>query len=59
MIQNPLLDINVTEPETNINSFWLASFYGHGNVMRILAESEIDIFNTNNKTGSNALHIAI
>ena len=45
MIQNPTIDIQVVEPETGVNAFWIAAFYGHGGVMRVLAEKGIDIFN--------------
>jgi ankyrin repeat protein len=52
------VDISVVEPETGVNAFWIAAFYGHGQVMRVLAEKGIDIFNVNKITGSNVLHIA-
>jgi hypothetical protein len=52
------VDISVVEPETGVNAFWIAAFYGHGQVMGILAEKGIDIFNVNKTTGSNVLHIA-
>lgn len=59
LIKNPMIDIQVTEPETGVNAFWLAAFYGHGQVMKVLAEKGIDIFNVNKVTGSNVLHIAV
>lgn len=42
-----------------MNSFWLASYYGHGQVMKLLAEKGIDIFNTYYKNGNTVLHTAI
>lgn len=58
LVRNPTIDIQVTEPETGVNAFWIAAFYGHGGVMKVLAEKGIDIFNHNKITGSNALHIS-
>ena len=58
LVRNPTIDIEVTQPETGVNAFWIASFYGHGAVMKVLAERGIDIFNKNKNTGANALHIA-
>ena len=59
MLQNPTIDITVVEPETGVNSFWIAANYGHGQIMQVLAEKGIDIFNKNIITGSNALHLAV
>jgi ankyrin repeat protein len=58
LIKNPTVNIQVTEPETEVNAFWIAAFYGHGSVMKVLAEKGINIFNVNKSTGSNVLHIA-
>lgn len=41
-----------------MNSFWVAAFYGHLDVMRFLMQKGIDILSTN-QNGSNALHIAV
>jgi ankyrin repeat protein len=41
-----------------VNSFWVAAFYGHLDVMRFLMQKGIDILSTN-QNGSNALHIAV
>jgi ankyrin repeat protein len=41
-----------------VNSFWVAAFYGHLEVMRFLMQKGIDILSTN-QNGSNALHIAV
>ena len=59
MLENPTIDINVCDRDSGVNSFWIAAFYGHGQIMALLAEQGVDIFNKNNKTGSNALHIAV
>ena len=52
------MDINVKDEETGINSFWLACLYGHGHLMRVLAELGIDIFACNNNK-INVLHLAV
>jgi len=54
---NRTLNINVIN-EQGINAFWVACLYGHGTVMRILAENGIDIFSSN-KYGINVLHLAV
>mmetsp|Transcript_7899 Transcript_7899/g.7406 ORF Transcript_7899/g.7406 Transcript_7899/m.7406 type:complete len:121 (+) Transcript_7899:143-505(+) len=56
MLENQFIDINLTDHQ-GINSFWIACFYGHGGVMRVLAEKGIDILCTNSK-GMNVLHMA-
>ena len=58
ILQNPTIDIHVIEKNTGVNSFWLAAFYGHGEIMNMLAEAGIDIMNRHNKTLNNALHAA-
>ena len=59
MTENPTMNIDVGDKITGVNSFWLASLYGNGGCMKILAEKGIDILNFNNQTGNNALHIAV
>lgn len=59
LLLNPTLNIDVTEKKTGVNSFWLASFFGHGKIMRLLAEKGINLLNTHRVTGNNALHIAV
>lgn len=56
MLENQFLDINKKDSK-GINSFWIAANYGHGGVMKLLAEAGIDIFCTDG-IGNNALHIA-
>jgi len=41
-----------------VNAFWIACMYGHGNVMKTLADHGIDIF-TKNHHNVNSLHLAI
>jgi len=54
-----LLDIDIKDKETGVNAFWLAAFYGHGDVMTKLAEHKIDTTNFHIETKSNALHVAV
>ena len=58
MLRNKTLDINVVDPQTGVNAFWLACLYGHGEIMRILAEAGADIYVTNTRK-VNVLHLAI
>lgn len=59
LLQNPRVDINSKDKETDVNSFWLASFYGRGAVMGLLAEKGIDIYQKHRENQSNALHVAV
>jgi ankyrin repeat protein len=59
MIQNPSVDINTCVERSGVNSFWLAAFFGQGEVMRVLGERGIDVLNTHTQTYSNALHVSI
>lgn len=56
MLENKMLDIQKLDKE-GLNAFWIACRYGHGSVMRILAEHGIDIF-CRDKHGFNVLHLA-
>lgn len=58
MLRNKTLDINVIDEMTGVNAFWLACLYGHGEIMKILAEAGTDIYVTNQK-GINVLHLSI
>ena len=59
LLKNRSLNINVADPETGINSFWIACLYGHGSIMKMLAETPgCDILVTN-KEGINVLHLAV
>lgn len=56
MLENKSLEIN--KCDTNgLNSFYIACRYGHGKVMKVLAEKGADIFCTDKK-GYGALHLA-
>lgn len=56
MLENQMIDIN-KEDEEGLNSFWIAARCGHGDIMRVLAEHGINIYNTD-KNGNNALHLS-
>ena len=56
MLENKKLDINKVD-NNGLNAFWIAARYGNGEVMRILAEHGIDIYNTDRK-GNNSLHLS-
>lgn len=56
MLENKKLDINKKD-ENGLNSFWIAARYGNGEIMRVLAEHGIDIYNADKK-GNNALHLS-
>ena len=43
MLENPTININDEEKESGCNAFWIASFYGRGNAMGLLANSGINI----------------
>ena len=59
MLENVTLDINVEDEEFKCNAFWFACWYGRGEAINLLANSGINILNTNKITGNNALHVAI
>jgi len=56
MLENKMIDINKLDAQ-GLNSFWIAARCGHGDIMRVLAEHSIDIYNTDQK-GNNALHLS-
>lgn len=59
LLSNPKIDINAVDEGTGCNSFWLASMYGKGASMSLLANKGIDILNKHIETGANALHVAV
>ena len=59
ILENPSVDINCQDPELGINSFWLAAYFGQGDIMQILAEEGIEVLNHHKHTLSNALHVAV
>jgi ankyrin len=56
LLLNKTLSIEV-ENEQGVNSFWIACFYGHGHIMKILADHGINIF-SKNKKDVNVMHLA-
>ena len=57
ILLNKSLDVNVKDPKTGINAFWIAACFRYGLIMKQLAEAGIDVLVQNNR-GMNALHIA-
>lgn len=55
MLENAHLDINKTDAQ-GLNAFWIAARSGNGEIMRVLAEHGIDIYNCDQK-GNNVLHL--
>lgn len=51
-----MVDIN-KQDEQGLNAFWIAAKHGHGDVMRVLAEHGIEIYNTDIEGNNNALHL--
>ena len=58
MLENDEIDLNVEDKENGVNAFWLASWYGRGEAMNLLANAGINVLSTN-QFKNNALHIAI
>jgi len=56
ILENQMMDINQRDEE-GLNAFWIAAKCGHGDVLRVLAEHGIDIYNADKK-GNNALHLS-
>jgi len=59
LLNNNQLQIDVVDPKTGTNAFWIAAFYGRGECCGMLASAGINIFNKHIETKSNALHVAI
>ena len=57
IVNNPLTNLDKTD-QHGVNAFWIATLYGHIEIMRYLLSKGIDIM-SRNKNGSNALHIAV
>ena len=38
ILLNPSADIDMVDDETGVNAFWLAAYYGHGDMLCLLAE---------------------
>jgi ankyrin repeat protein len=56
ILRNKSLDVDSLD-EDGTNCFWLASYYGYGEIMKLLAEAGADVLNFD-KDGNNALHTA-
>jgi len=50
-----MIDIN-KQDEDGLNAFFIAAKHGHGEVMRVLAEHGVEIYNTD-RDGNNVLHM--
>jgi hypothetical protein len=59
ILLNPTLNINIEDPKTGVNSFWIACFYDRGACMNALANAGINVLSKQKDTGANALHLAI
>lgn len=59
MVTCPNLDIDMKDEQTGTNAFWLAAFYGRGEIIAILANAGANILVKHPETHSNALHVAI
>lgn len=57
ILMNKTVEINQVN-ESGVNAFWVACMYGHGGLMKILADKGINIFGKNSKE-VNALHLAV
>ena len=58
MLTNNTIDLAQVDELTGVNSLWLACFYGHAEIVIMLAEAGADIFCTNRQE-VNVLHLAI
>ena len=58
ILMNKTVDIDVTDPASGINSFWLACLYDKGDIMNTLAEAGINVA-VHNQSNINVLHLAI
>ena len=50
-----MIDIN-KQDEHGLNAFWIAAKHGYWDVMRVLSENDIEIYNSD-ALGNNALHL--
>lgn len=56
ILLNKTIDLQVKD-KSGINAFWIACLFGHGFIMKELANHQIDVLITNHR-GINALHLA-
>ena len=47
LLRNKTVDINCVDSTNMVNSFWLASYYGHGDIVRLLGNSGANILSVN------------
>ena len=59
MVTCPNIDVDIKDEQTGTNAFWLAAFYGRGEVLAVLANVGANILIKHPETKSNALHVAI
>lgn len=59
MLKNKTIDLNCYDSVTHINCFWLAAYFGHGDIIEFLGNKDINVLCKHKTTLSNALHIAI
>ena len=58
ILENTKTDIEKCDERTGVNAFWLSAYFGRGDLMVLLAQAGINIFNTHLESHNNALHIA-
>jgi ankyrin repeat protein len=58
MLQHKTVDIDSRDTNSRVTSFWLACLYGHGKIMKILAENGAEVYITNQQK-VNVLHLAV
>ena len=58
ILENKNTDFEICDERTGVNVFWLAAYFGQGDLMVLLAQAGIHIFNTHLGSHCNALHIA-
>ena len=57
LLRNRTIQVNAKYSNFNVNAFWLSCFYGHADIMAILAHAGADVYITN-RSGVNVLHLA-
>ena len=57
MLKNKSLDVQMKD-RNGVNAFWLAAWFGHIDIMRLLGAAQVDVLAAN-QNGSNALHVSV
>lgn len=57
VLLNKTVNIHVKN-ESGVNAFWIGCLYGHGQILKILADKGIDIFCVN-QNRINCMHLAV